>query len=196
MIYHIVRAFVTFWAKLTGCRLTGLENIPQEGAAILICNHISNFDPILLACTTKRQIRFMAKSEFFNNKFIKKIFDLAGAFPVSRGESDITALKKAVSILKENQLLGIFPEGHRNMSGQLHPFKKGVTLIAYKGQVSVIPVAVKDSGNFFCFWRRQRPLLLVGAPIAMPAGKTPDMLEEYTDVFRGAVEDLQNLLYD
>ncbi len=196
MIYHIVRALVTFWARLTGCRFFGLEHIPREGAAILISNHISNMDPILLACATKRQIRFMAKSEFFENKFIKKVFGLAGAFSVSRGENDIAALKKAVSILRENELVGIFPEGHRNLTSELHPFKKGVTLIAHKSQVSVIPLAVQHSGNFFCFWRRPRPCLIVGAPMLMPVGRTPDMLEHFTAVFQEAVAELKTQLND
>lgn len=195
MIYPIVRTILAGWTRLTGCPITGRQNIPKDGPAIIICNHNHNMDPVFLAMTTPRQIHYMAKKEFFEIKIVKLFFDLAGAFPVSRGEGDLSAVKNAMAILRQNKLIGIFPEGTRGVDESLEPFQKGVALIAYKAQVPVIPVAIRNSQNLFAFWKK-RPAAQIGQPIYLPTTRTPELLEEYTSLFEQEVAKLRALLYD
>lgn len=93
--------------------ISGRENIPQDGAFVLVGNHISNFDPVILSFITPRPIHFMAKAELFRTKFTKWLFESVKTIKVERGSNDISAIKKSLNVLKNGEILGIFPEGTR-----------------------------------------------------------------------------------
>ena len=116
-----------------------------------------------------------------------KIFRALGAFPVNRGEADIASLKTALGILKEEQVLGIFPEGtrNRNATGTLLEFKQGATMVAYKAKAVIVPVAIINAGNFFKFWR-ERPKLFISEPISFAEEKRPakEVMGVYTEQVR------------
>ena len=164
--------------------------LPETGKFIVCSNHISMKDPIFIGMTQNRLPNFMAKEELFEGKIFGKLLPAVGTFPVSRGESDMASLRTAMACLKNGEILGIFPEGKRGNGAGLLPFKKGVALIAYKSKVPVIPIGMKRSRNFFYFWNRPRPSLVVGEPLQMPAQKSADMLEEYTEKFQHTVASL------
>jgi 1-acyl-sn-glycerol-3-phosphate acyltransferase len=126
-------------------RVIGKENLPSEGGVLLCTNHIHNFDPIVVGITSPRPIHFMAKEELFTVPILGKIMPLINAFPVKRGLSDRGALRKGLGILKEGNVLGLFPEGTRSKSSQVGDFKAGSLRIAIKSGVKVIPVSIKDS---------------------------------------------------
>lgn len=143
MFYYVVKAicwliFKIFW-KID---VVGIENVPKEGGLILASNHVSYLDPIVLAITMKRKICFIAKKEAFNNIFGSTILKQLNAFPVDRGKIDIRSLKKALSILQENKVLGIFPEGTRSANGELQELKLGMIKIAMKTGVPILPVGI------------------------------------------------------
>lgn len=125
--------------------IIGIENIPQEGRAILCSNHISVLDPIVLGITIKRPISFMAKKELFNNILVAKLLKKLTAFPVDRGGSDLSAIRNSIDVLKKERILGIFPEGTRTQKIDLESAKPGVSLIAYKGKAPIIPIFIDSN---------------------------------------------------
>lgn len=128
----------------------GLENIPQEGAFILVGNHTNNFDPVVISFATKRKIHYLAKAELFKTKFTKWLFESVKCISIDRAKNDIMAIKNALRVLKNGEILGIFPEGTRIKSETDDvQIKSGAAMIASKAKVNILPVAI--SGNYKCF---------------------------------------------
>lgn len=145
LIYQFIRLILLFIFKVFfRIDVKGVENLPAKGGAIVMSNHISAFDPPLLAAIFRRPVRFMAKKELFENPFLKIVLYLAEAFPVDRSKTDISAVKKALSVLKSGELLGIFPEGTRKPEGKLGMPKAGSVMLAIKSDVPILPVGIKN----------------------------------------------------
>ena len=126
--------------------ITGKENIPKEGAFVLVGNHISNYDPIILSFITPRPIHFMAKAELFRTKFTKWLFESVKTIKVDRGSNDISAIKKSLNVLKRGEILGIFPEGTRTTGKKEDSSaKSGAVLLAHRAKVNILPVAIRAS---------------------------------------------------
>ncbi len=126
----------------------GEENIPQNGALLVCPNHISNWDPIILAAVSDRQIRFMAKASIFKIPLLNVLIKALGVFPVHRGSADPTALKTAINHLKNGDAVGMFPQGTRCIGKEPKntEIKSGVGMIAYRSKADVIPVLIKTKG--------------------------------------------------
>ncbi len=120
----------------------GTENIPKDGGVLLCSNHISNNDPPLVGVTCPRDISFMAKEELFRMPVIKSIMHGIRAFPVKRGMSDRNALKLGLSLLKEGNVLGLFPEGTRSKTGELGTGLAGAGFFALRSNAAVVPCAI------------------------------------------------------
>ncbi len=136
----------------------GKENVIKEGRLILCSNHIHNFDPIILAMVFPRQVCWMAKKEIFKSKIFASFLDKLGAFPVDREESDLSAIKNALRVLKNENVLGIFPEGTRVKEVNLDNAKPGIALISIKSKAPIIPVYIEGNYKLFskikiCFGR-------------------------------------------
>ena len=143
----------------------------NENQSYLVCpNHIHLFDPILIACNINRDMHFMGKQELFAHKFSNWFFRQLGGFPVDRNGSDVVAIKTAINILKNNEVLCVFPEGTRSKTGQLGEFKSGVGLIALRGNTPIIPVKIEGSYKLFT-----KIKLTFGNPIVY-TGKNRDEL--------------------
>ncbi len=128
----------------------GLQNIPKEGAFILVGNHTNNFDPVVISFATKRKIHYLAKAELFKTKFTKWIFESVKCISIDRSKNDIMAIKNALRVLKNGEILGIFPEGTRIKSETDDvQIKSGAAMIASKAKVNILPVAI--SGNYKIF---------------------------------------------
>ena len=122
--------------------IIGIENLPQSGGLIIASNHVSYLDPVVLAASLNRKIYFIAKKEVFKNTFVSFIFKNLNAISVDRGNADILAFKKAINILREEKVLGIFPEGTRSSNGELQELKLGAIKIAMKTGVPILPVGI------------------------------------------------------
>lgn len=126
--------------------LKGIENIPEEGGAILCSNHIHALDSVLYVTRIKRMVYAMGKEELFNTGFKNWFMYSMGVFPVKRDSvASEEAINVAVEHLKEGDLLAIFPEGTRNGLEKGVKPKKGVALIALRAKVPVIPMAMEGS---------------------------------------------------
>lgn len=130
-------------------KVNGQENIPEEGAALVCPNHVHGLDSVIVVVHAKRKINVIAKEELFNNKILKWLGDVFGAYPIKQNSADLAAIKTSLKILKNKELLLIFPEGTRKGLEKGEPVKNGATTIAIKAGVPIIPVGIK--GNFKVF---------------------------------------------
>ncbi len=123
-------------------KVNGKKNLPKKGPYIVCSNHLSNYDPVFLALTQKRQIYYMAKAELFKNRFFSWLIRKLGAFPVERGAGDGKAINEAEQVVNDGRLLGIFIEGTRSKTGEFLRPKSGAAIIAQQMNVPVIPVCI------------------------------------------------------
>jgi 1-acyl-sn-glycerol-3-phosphate acyltransferase len=114
------------------------DRIPAKGGLLILSNHLADVDPIAVQLGCKRPIYFMAKSELFEMRIVGRILKAFKAFPVKRGEADRTAIKRAVTLLREGEAVCVFPEGELSETGELLPLKPGVALIVRMAQAPVI----------------------------------------------------------
>lgn len=120
----------------------GSENVPKDGGLIVASNHLNNADPPFLARALGRPPIFMAKREMHNLPVFGLAFRAWGTFPVRRGEIDRTALRTAVELVDNGELLLMFPEGTRSRDAKLARGKAGTAMIALRTGAPVLPVAV------------------------------------------------------
>lgn len=146
MFYKILKFIVAiFIYPIFRVKVIGRENIPESQGYILCANHKSNWDPIFLAIAFPSNIRFMAKKELFENKALAGILNAIGVFPVDRKGRDLASLKNSIKLLKEKNILGIFPEGTRTDSIDRNNMKDGVAYIALKAKKGILPVEIVSS---------------------------------------------------
>ena len=121
------------------------DNIPKEGRFLLCSNHTSVFDPVLLSIIVPREIAWMGKKELFENKLSAKLFSTLGVFPVDRHETELSTIKHAMKVLKNEGVLGIFPEGTRVTEMNIENAKAGVALIGIKTKSPILPVYIEGT---------------------------------------------------
>ncbi|MDE2147954.1 MAG: MFS transporter [Burkholderiales bacterium] len=176
-------------------RLQGDEHIPTQGAAILVCNHVSYVDAVLLMAASPRPVRFLMDHRLFALPVLGWLFRLGKAIPVAPQHEDPVAYERAFAqarqVLAEGDLLGIFPEGGITRDGALAPFKGGVMKILQTHPVPVVPLALRNLwGSYFSRIEGGRAMvrpfrrgafsrvgLAAGEPLA-PAAVTPERLRE------------------
>ncbi len=154
----------------------GMENVPEEGPAILASNHLSYADWLFMPLTLSRKVTFVAKAEYFTTPGIKgwlqkTFFSGAGQVPIDRSSGDAAAgaLLSAKKVLAQEELFGIYPEGTRSHDGKLYRGKTGVARLAIETGVPVVPVAVVGTdivappGKKFGHWTR--PKVRFGKPL-------------------------------
>jgi 1-acyl-sn-glycerol-3-phosphate acyltransferase len=165
MLYFICRNIAGFFLRLIyRINFKGTENIPSKGKLILCSNHKSLIDPILLAIPFKRQIRYMAKSELFEDhgKISSWFLYKMGAFPVQRNSGDRKSIKTALEILKQENVVGIFPQGKCVFNNEPFRPKAGVAMIAYKSKAPVLAVSIYCDGVLKPF---KRTVISFGKPM-------------------------------
>ena len=173
--YRIIRFIVKIYSKLFyRLEVIGNENELREGGCIVVANHSSFMDPIAVAAALERSVCFMAKSDLERFGFIRWVFKVCNVIPVRRGESDMAALRKSFDIVKEGNVMGIFPQGTRIPceSPDVETALAGVGLIAMKTKAPILPVAI-------CYGKRnKKPTFFRKIRVAI--GK-PIYFEEYSE---------------
>lgn len=199
MIYELCRALFTLIFKfIFRWQVTGLENLPKSGSFILASNHISLWDPPLMATAVPQKVHYMAKEELFRFPPFGRLIKQLGAFPVRRGAADRGALKAALAILNEGKVLGIFPEGTtKHQKGELGQAKPGLALIAAKSKVPVIPVAITGTNEVSSnFWSLPRFTLTFGRPLTIEPKAGRQELEAFGEELMGQIGHLITSTYD
>ncbi len=123
-------------------KIYGEENVPKQGAVIIVSNHASDFDPLILANCVNRPVAFMAKEELFKIPVLRTVIKLYGAYQVKRGTGDRAAIRAAVESLEHGWATGVFLEGTRTMDGKITDPKLGAALIAAKTNTPLLPVSI------------------------------------------------------
>ncbi|KID28009.1 1-acyl-sn-glycerol-3-phosphate acyltransferase [Prauserella sp. Am3] len=178
MVYRLLKYVLLgpllrlFWPT----KVTGLENIPASGGAIIASNHLAVADSFFMPLYVPRRVTFPAKREYFTSPGLKGLlkkwfFTASGQFPIDRSGASAAqaALDTGARLLAEGRLLGIYPEGTRSPDGRLYKGKTGVARIALEAQVPVIPVAMigTDKVNPIGskMWWPRRLEIRFGAPL-------------------------------
>ncbi|MDR2306048.1 MAG: MFS transporter [Paucimonas sp.] len=176
-----------------------LQRIPDEGAALLVCNHVSFVDALLLGGAIRRPIRFVMYYKIYNLPVLNFVFRTAGAIPIAgRGEDEATyerAFARIAQYLADGELVCIFPEGKLSSDGEIDVFKGGVSRILEETPVPVIPLALQGLwGSFFSrdpnkgFFKRLWSRVTIVAGTAIPAeAAQPEALREQVSLLRGAM---------
>lgn len=166
MVYRLLTALGRIVFSLLGLKVEGLENLPATGPVIVAANHVSNWDPIVIAIALNRPIHFMGKVQLFKYRPLASLFRSLNAFPVRAGMADRSAIRQALRVLECGQVLGIFPEGRRNRSGALLA-EPGVVLIAIRSGAPILPVACLGT-QYRWPWGWGRPLRVhIGQPYCL-----------------------------
>jgi hypothetical protein len=178
----------------------GLERIPDAGACVIVCNHVSFVDAVVIAACVPRPIRFVMDHRIFAMPLLNFIFRTMRAIPIAPAKEDAAmkerAFEEAARALEAGEIVCIFPEGRITDTGELYPFRPGLQRILEKAPVPVIPMALRGLwGSFFSrayggrAMRRLRGIfskiaLVVGAPVA-PDHATLEYLQQRVLVLRG-----------
>lgn len=136
-------------------RFEGTEHIPKEGPVIICSNHRSVIDPFFIALPTPREIRFMAKSELFeeHGPLARRLLYAFGAFPVRRDKGDAESVRTAVRILEDGGAVGIFPQGRCVFDNSPFKPKAGAILVAAKAKAPILPACIFCKGRIRPFKR-------------------------------------------
>jgi 1-acyl-sn-glycerol-3-phosphate acyltransferase len=178
-----------------------VDRIPDEGPAVLVCNHVSYVDALVIGAASPRPIRFVMDHRIFKTPFMGWIFRTAKAIPIAPAKEDPFQMERAfidiAEALHQGDLVCIFPEGKLTTTGEMNEFRSGVARIVERSKVPVIPMALRglwgsvftrDPGNLFerSFSRgwRSKLALAVGVPVP-PQEATPEYLYEQVRTLRG-----------
>ncbi|WP_201312541.1 MFS transporter [Dyella sp. EPa41] len=187
LVPEFLMRFITWVlvSTLYRVRVDGLEQIPEEGPALLVCNHVSFMDPLVLMANLRRPARFVMYYKIFNIPVLNFVFHTAKAIPIAGQKEDPVVLQRAYdevdAALADGELVCIFPEGGLTRDGDIAPFRPGVARILERRPVPVVPLALR--GLWGSVWSRRdsmlhrarlprrfraRVELVAGAPIAPP----------------------------
>ena len=180
IIKNIVRGAIYIWCKVYyRAEIIGLENIPKEEPLIFCGNHRTYLDPPLMVATAKRDMKFLAKEELYNNKFLAFLGWVFEAIPVKRDEKDVSAIKTSLKFLKSGQCIGLFPEGTRNGLEKGEKVKDGVAFFAVRSGAKVVPCGIKGGNK-----ENRKVTITYGKPLdysKYKGTKDKEKLEEITE---------------
>jgi 1-acyl-sn-glycerol-3-phosphate acyltransferase len=140
--------------SLFDLRLEGTRHIPREGPTLLVANHQGYLDPIFLQMATTRTIRYMMTSDFYDVPFARPFFWLAQAIRIQEGGPYRDSIRKALAIIEQGGVVGIFPEGQLTLDGRVGAANPGALFLAAKSGAPVVPVRI--SGSYEAFRKGSR----------------------------------------
>lgn len=178
-------------------RVFGKGNIPLRGGVLIVANHPTYLDPVLLAIVAPRPFSFIAKRPLFRMPLIRTFLWWLDCIPVEQDTPDRRALRLSVQKLRGGDAVVVFPEGTRSDHGQLRPFQLGPALIALEAKVPIVPCGL---AGFYRAWRMESPLPRP-APVAIVFGEpftvtpSPDVplretLRKVTEEIRSTIQGL------
>ncbi len=158
-LYRFLRAFARpVLRRLFRLKVTGIEQLPNRGAYILAANHSNYLDGVVLGAVVPRRIAFLVMPRVYHSTPLHPPFHRhVGSIPINLERPDPGAIKRALRVLEEGGVVGIFPEGPFSLNGQLTKGQPGVALIALRSGMPVVPVAIRGTYE-----------ALVGRPLHLP----------------------------
>jgi 1-acyl-sn-glycerol-3-phosphate acyltransferase len=190
----VARPIMTFMFDL---KVYGRHHVPRRGGALLVTNHQSYLDPVLIGAYLQRPMAYLAKSELFENKHFAWLIRSLNAFPIKQGAGDVGAVKELIKRLKQGYLTGIFAEGTRTEDGELQPIQPGSALVIRRAHVPAIPCVIQGS---FQAWPRQKKLfhshpiaVMYGPPLKVEGLKGDEIVRLIDKTFHEMVAELRRI---
>jgi 1-acyl-sn-glycerol-3-phosphate acyltransferase len=149
-------------------RWSGREHVPQQGPVLLLSNHQSFLDPVIVGVAAYRPFFSMARESLFRNRLFGSAIRTTLAIPVGGAAGETAVLRNCVQLLRDGNALLVFPEGTRTLDGRTQPFKPGLMLLIKRSRATVVPVAIEGA---FEAWPRARKLPRVGPRIDVMCGQ-------------------------
>lgn len=179
-------------------RIYGTENVPLTGNLIVVSNHASDFDPLILGSCMGRPVAFMAKEELFEIPVISQAILAFGAYPVKRGAGDRAAIRAAIASIEKGWATGIFLQGTRTVDGRVTEPKLGAAMIAAKTQAPFLPISIWGTGTILPkgakFPKLFQPVTVrIGELLPPPDASDRTTLEAYTQKCADAINALHAL---
>ncbi len=167
MLYRLARFIISLFLSLFNrWDVEGIENLPARGPVVLVANHVSLWDPVVLGCSIRsRIVHYMAKEDLFKIPVFGSILPHLQCFPVKRGKIDRNALRTAAGYLESGEILGLFPEGSRGKNNELLPFQPGAALFALRSGAPIVPVGLTGTKTAFPCTIRGRIRVRFGQPL-------------------------------
>jgi len=193
-MYRLFRfLFLIIFKVLHRFEVRGAEHIPETGPAILVSNHVSNWDPMVLGCSAKRQVHFIAKESLFKTPVIGILMKAWGCLPVKRGRGDREAIAKSLEILANRMMLGVFIEGTRNKENpeQMKTPQSGAAMLALKSGAPVVPLVLLNTRKIGTGFAKVK--VIIGAPLHFEFQPGLDKKELYHAVSNQMVAAIENL---
>lgn len=141
-------------------KVIGKENLPKDTGALICPNHVHPLDSVVVVTMLKRPVRVLAKEELFKSRALRFLAKVFGVYPVKRGKADLQAIKISLKLLKQDELLLMFPEGTRNGLEKGKKAKNGAVLIAATAEKPIVPIGIQGSFKPF-----RKVVLKIGKPI-------------------------------
>jgi 1-acyl-sn-glycerol-3-phosphate acyltransferase len=166
-LYAVARALLVPLVRLYGrVSFEGAGNLPAAGPAIVVANHPSDVDPVLIGVMFPRHLHFMADIVQFRRGFVGPVIRRLGAFPIHKGRADREALEMALALLNDGKVVTLFGEGDMFHRSDPAPFHTGVAFLAVHSGAPVVPVAIAGAERLWRDGRLHRPRITVvaGAP--------------------------------
>ena len=199
LLYHLFKWSIvspTLHLYLRG-RTYGAKNVPQRGPLVVVSNHASDFDPPILSSCVGRPVAYMAKKELFEIPILKQAIQVYGAYPVSRGAADRSAIRSALKYLEAGWATGLFLEGTRTQDGRITDPKLGAALVAAKAKAPLLPVSLWGTQHIFkkgSALPRPVPITVrIGEVIDAPNSTDRQELQSVTQQCAAAIKALHDL---
>jgi 1-acyl-sn-glycerol-3-phosphate acyltransferase len=179
-------------------RIYGTENVPLTGNLIVVSNHASDFDPLIVGSCMGRPVAFMAKEELFEIPVLSQAIQAFGAYPVKRGAGDRAAIRAAIASIEKGWATGIFLQGTRTLDGRVTEPKLGAAMIAAKTQAPFLPISIWGTETILPkgakFPKLFQPVTVrIGQLIPAPETSDRQTLEAYTQKCADAINALHAL---
>lgn len=170
--------------------------LPRTGPAILICNHTSGLDPLLIQAPLRRVVVWMMAKEYYELPGLNRVFRALEAIPVDRAARDTTAMRLALRALQEGRVLGLFPEGRIETKRELLPFQAGVAQMAMKAGVPVCPAFLDGTQHGLgdmvpAYLHRQEATIRYGPPVMLERASGKGATDAATARLRDAIWQLR-----
>jgi 1-acyl-sn-glycerol-3-phosphate acyltransferase len=198
--YQFVR-WVSRLLVVTLCdfRTAGRSDIPVDKGALILANHQSFLDPVLVGLVFNRRLNYLARKSLFTNRFFAFLISLLDAIEINREGSGLAGLKETIIRLRRNEMVLIFPEGTRSIDGKLQPIKNGFLSVARRSKQPLLPVGIAGASNVLNRQSRlpkRSPVAVVtGQPISVETVESLDdqelvrhVNEQITECFEAACQ--------
>lgn len=185
-------------ALLFDLKVHGAHHVPATGGVLIVSNHQSFLDPVLLGCRLRRPMSYLARHTLFEvNRFFTWLIRSLNAFPVRQGRGDVGAMKETIKRLQAGQMLNIYPEGSRTEDGEIGRIEPGAALVIRRAGVPVVPAVIHGS---FESWPRgtkaPRPhpvRVMFGPPLRLEGLKPAEITALIDQTLRGMFEQIKQM---